>query len=78
MAVDSNGLGIFSAVGLPLEVVGGPVGLLKRSWLLKGFNVWVACFVPLDFFFLTHVLHLDKKGGNERNLNWRGACPEGI
>ena len=56
MAVDGNGLGVFPTMGLPLEVVGGPVGLLKRSWLLKGFNVrnnlvfWVACFVLLDIF----------------------------
>ena len=39
MAIDGNGLGVFPAMVLPLEVVGGPVGLLKRSWLLKGFNV---------------------------------------
>ena len=67
MAVDGDSLGVFPAVGLPLEVVGGPVGLL-------GGLFWDGNLEEFSFSFVSFFLCEKKKKKRHRREQYSSKC----
>lgn len=72
-------VGVWAVVDLLLKVAGGPVGLLKGSWLLKGLVErqihWVLRWLVfcIWIFYLTRVLHLNKNERKLEDFQWDGS-----